>query len=1222
MATLEIHEAGQRVRRVRIGRDQPVMFGTNPLCDIQLNDPTMAGFHGRIRWTNTNFKVEAVHETSFVEVNGRKVKSKGIRQGDEIRAGQTRLFLLSVEDDGPDHGEKTVILDPPPAYAAEINPPDMTEAESPDFEIIESDPHQPVAVPELPPTPAYHKMEMAPPSLEFLNEGLDEDEEATVTLRRPTDFAPMPLPKRDGPPIRRRGFKDFEGVNEIEDDPGDSSATDDEPDRSITKLDSLKRWVASLRGIDWPPDDDRVFTSPIVLGLAGTFVVLVTLSVGLYQFIVHAQARQRFASATDHYDGGDFRGAIRDYDAYLLAEPTGEKSSKAQVYRSLARVRQHTSATSGSWTNALKEARAMVDDVSDLPEYRDVSVDLAEEIRKTAGGMLDRARDLADQAWLQEARAAIELHARVAGSAAGSLLDRSPVPAKLVEAEAAIRQATDLKATIAAVDAAIAANHPGDAYRARSSLLRRYPSLVANQDLSGRLGKINDLVRSAVRFDPTHRPGLTEPVAEPLGPPTSLVYRLDPAKSAERSGPVAFALADGWAWGVDAATGAPLWQVPVGLASPFPPVRIEGGGASVPILMIDARSNELVCREGRSGRFVWRQTLEGVATDPPILLGSRILQPLADGRVVEIDLRTGDLRGTLHLGQRICRSLVLNETGNRAFLLGDADCLFVLGLDPLECAAVEFLGHEAGSVACTPTRAGRLLILPENRTLDAGRWRVFLLGEAGGGLKLVQEIPIAGWTWGSPVAAGSVVWSASDRGEVIAFAVGRLDKPNPLAVIARTPPAPTSQGPAFPFARSEREFVVGSGFSAQYDLDMDHGQLAPVWTLSGAGHALAPPQNVARLTILTAQAVASGGSALWGLDPASGAVRWRTELGSPWPIPWSESSSGDAISTLYSDGRALSLIRDALQKGGFLEQPLSVPGATSVVTPGATRIEVDDTTILIPTPDANQILVRDSAGGFSPVVLPTRLAALPLVVGHHLLIPGASGRVYLVDPRTGLSVADPYIPPFDRARPTSWLAPLAVAEDAILMTDAVGTIRRLIVEKDLRPRLVMTADRHLDSPPVGQPAASESALFIVTADGKIRSFSTRDLSPLGSFPMTTPPAIGPAVVNGYAFVVDAVGQVFAFDGDGRRLWTANLKEPRVIGQPIVRDHAVWFVSRDGGGVEALSLDDGVSVRQTRLAVEPVAGLFPVEDDLVIPTGAGTLQSYSPSSQPSPGEPPR
>ncbi len=87
MATLEIHEVGHRVRRVRIGRNHPIMFGTNPLCDVPLNDPSVRAFHGRIRWSKTDFKAEAVAEVPFIEVNGSQVKSKSLRQGDEIRVG-------------------------------------------------------------------------------------------------------------------------------------------------------------------------------------------------------------------------------------------------------------------------------------------------------------------------------------------------------------------------------------------------------------------------------------------------------------------------------------------------------------------------------------------------------------------------------------------------------------------------------------------------------------------------------------------------------------------------------------------------------------------------------------------------------------------------------------------------------------------------------------------------------------------------------------------------------------------------------------------------------------------------------------------------------------------------------------------------------------------------------------------------------------------------------
>ncbi len=1185
------------------------MFGTNPLCDVQLNDPSVSSFHGRIRWSRTNFKVEAVNDASFVEVNGTKVKSKGLHQGDEVRAGHTRIFLLSVEDDGPDHGEKTVVLDPHTARVAGI------DLDAPGKSAFMAPPP-----PASAPPPQYHKMDMAPPSLEFLAEGLDDDDEDDdiVTLTPAREHAPVPLPRQGHPSIRRTALRDFDEVNE-EDEPEPSSTRSARRDNSDGDLPRtwqarLHRWVALLRGTEAPPDDDRVFTSPVVIGLAVTFVVLVGLSFGLYRFIAASEARRHFAAATEEYELGEFIRAIKDYDAYLKAEPTGSKANKARVYQALAKVRQHTSTTSGSWNNAFKEAEAMVADVGTLPEYRDVSVDLAEEVRKTAEGMLERARDLADNGWLNQAQAAIALHKVIAGSPADSLLARSKVPARLIEAQDAIRKATDLKAAIVAIDAAIGSNHPGEAYHVRSGLVKRYPDLVANKDIRARLGKINDLIRSAVRFDPSGRPGVTEPLPEPLGPPTSLVYRLDPGRVADRSGPVAVALADGWAWGFDSATGAPLWQVPVGQAAPFTPVRVEGGGNSAPLLMVDARSNELVSREARSGRLIWRQTLEGWATDPPLILGSRVLQPLIDGRILEIDLRTGDLKGTLRLGRRIAHSLVLNEAGDQAYLLGHEDCLFVLTLDPLGCTAVEFLGHEAGTVGCSPTRAGRLLIVPENQTLDAGRWRVFLLGATGTGLQQVQEVPIGGWTWASPVASGSVVWSASDRGEIIAFSIGRLDAKNPLAPIGRIPPGPKTQGPAFPIARSEREFTVASGLSAQYELDTDRGKLTPIWTLGASGHALAPPQPIGRTTVLTSQAESGGGTALWGVDSASGSVQWRTVVGSPWPSRWLEAQGGDAISTLLGDGHELALNRDNLRAGGFIEQPLGrTGGAADIVKPGSVRLEVEGTSILVPDPDASQVMVRESSGSFRPVPLPARLAAPPLLLGRNLLVPGALGRVYLVDPRTGLSAADPYVPPFDRSKPTRWLLPVGLAGDAAVVADTEGILRRLVVEAEPRPRLTVAAERKLDSPPLGDPAATEQAVLIVTADLKIRSFAGRDLSPLGSWPLATPPTLGPVVVGGFGFVVDASGQVFAFDGDGRRLWTATLREPRVTGPPVVRNHAAWFVTRDGGSVEALALSDGASTHRTQIDIEPAGGLFAAETDLILPTGSSTWQTFTPNA---------
>ncbi len=44
----------------------------------------------------------------------------------------------------------------------------------------------------------------------------------------------------------------------------------------------------------------------------------------------------------------------------------------------------------------MKAAREMVDEVGSLPEYRDASTELAEQLVKAVEGLADRARSVAD----------------------------------------------------------------------------------------------------------------------------------------------------------------------------------------------------------------------------------------------------------------------------------------------------------------------------------------------------------------------------------------------------------------------------------------------------------------------------------------------------------------------------------------------------------------------------------------------------------------------------------------------------------------------------------------------------------------------------------------------------------------------------------------------------------------------------------------------------------
>ena len=465
---------------------------------------------------------------------------------------------------------------------------------------------------------------------------------------------------------------------------------------------------------------------------------------------------------------------------------------------------------------------------------------------------------------------------------------------------------------------------------------------------------------------------------------------------------------------------------------------------------------------------------------------------------------------------------------------------------------------------------------------------------------------MGGWTLATPATSGQVIWSCSDRGELAAFSVGDFDAKTPFTSIARIAPGNEPEGPAFPRAKTEREFYLASSRTGRIDLDLERGRLTQAWTLGEAGAALGPPQAIDKLLVLTQQYDEGSATSLWGVDPVSGQVRWRTVLGSAWPVGLTALTSGDALSTLSTDGRNSTIGLESLRVGGFVEQQLPRPGVFRLPASTTQRLEIDGATVVVPEPGASRVLVRVGSGDFKSIELPAPLATSLLALGRNLLVAGADGRLYLIDPRTGTSAADPYVPPYDRSRPIRWRSPVSLEGDAVALADSEATIRRISVDTSTRPRLTVTAELKLDKPLAADPTSTGASVLIATTDGKIRSLASRDLGPQGSWSLEAPRLLGPVVVADHAFVGDSAGNVVAFAPDGRRLWSVKLRDTIASGAPALLDQSAWFLGRDGS-VQRFSLADGSPQSATKLEILPAGGLYAVGPELIVPTGLGTLR---------------
>ncbi len=1143
MAILEVHDGRGRVERVSLTRDEPFIFGSSPACTVVLNDPSIALVHGRIRWQKRKYKIDAGAEVDALEVNGKRIKSSTLYQGDEIRVGSSRIFVISTEEhDAAREDDKTRIQAAPKA--------------------------QGLGAGKGSPRPA----------------AFFEADSVAEVLDGPTRFA-----------ILKRKHRSKERLEAAV--PAAVATTKGKR--------HFGGWLLSrLLPTSDAPGEERVISSPMVVGLTITLAIFLIASFGLWKVIVKSSAQRQYTKAFDTLNEGDYRNAIKQLEQFLAAYPEDPRSAKASVYRSLAKVRQFTSNTGASWENALQAAQAMVSEVGDLEAYRDASTELAEQLVKTVEGLADRARASADPAALTEAESALALHAQVAGQAGKSAIARSRAPIKLSQAREAIRRAQTKAKAMASLNAALASGSADKAYAARDGLVATYPDMASDRELVAGLVKANELIRKAVSFDSSQRPGETEPHPDPLGPPTTLVLRLEPGRPPVNAGSVVYAVADGLAYGLDGATGAPLWQVAVGLSSAFPPLPILGGDPAV--LVNDARYDELVRLDGRTGKLIWRQELGDDVTEPPLVSGNSIIMATPGGKILFLDLSSGSLRGVLDLGRPLARSPVADESGLHLYVLGEEDCLFVLDRDPPACVAVEYLGHKLGSIACSPTRVGRFLVVPENSTLKDGRWRVFVLDEAGSKVTPKQTIPVAGWTWQTPASSGSVIWSASDRHEIVAYSIGLYEEANPFKPIASIAADTMASGPAFAIARSARELWTGSGRPGRFDLDDQTGKVSATWVLGQSGPALAPVQVADKMAVFTQQSLDGPGTALTAVNPQNGSVVWRTTLGAPWPVSFVSGKSEGSIESLGFDGELMSLGRGQLEGGGFVEQPLSKPGTFRVPSLDAAWFACGESIVMIPSTTADHILVRVGTGKFRAIDLPSPLGARPIAWGKDVLIPASDGRVYLIDPVTGDFAADPFVPRFDKAHPSHWRMPVLLDGDAVALADGEGHIRRLTKVKNPRPRLVVTAEASLGKPIVSELASTGGAVQVATSDGKIRSLSARDLSAASMVDLTSPRTRGPVAAGGHAFVSDAAGDVIVFAADGRRLWSTKLQSP-MSDAPAVFKGAAWFLTRSGS-IESRNLADGSWVEQLRLGFLPAGPPLACGTTLVVPSGLGSFRA--------------
>ena len=518
----------------------------------------------------------------------------------------------------------------------------------------------------------------------------------------------------------------------------------------------------------------------IVLGGGGAYLwwIMLHSEGGMSQEAESAYKREQFSQSADLYK--------------QLAEqfPTSDKHDSYLLMQGLSDLRNQASAPD-------PELSAVVDKFFEFlnshkePEQalKERAPDLGATVVKLAEGYADRHRDDDDDQGLDNAanrleRAYDEAKKLAPDTAWPELRDR------FVKATGALHaRASLVKLTRECV------GRIKDAAAVKPAALAVRKVMAQLKDEKGRLADIDknpEVVAIVKQAYANHITGVTYDEKEKTlaaahreNDETTLLVNsllLDAGK-APADDRIVLALVRGVLYALYQTTGQTKWALRVGVNATALPVRVPATEISPELVLVPSADALTLAALDADGRRQWEYKLSDKCLGRPLVIGNLAYVPTYDGKVHEIELAQGKLKGVYDLGQPLTSGGALQPGTNLLYFPADDFCVYVLDVKERRCVAVLYTGHPAGSLrgeplvlAPDPEEGESWLVLNEARGLDHTQLCVYRLPiaadrEQQAPVSAVPEPPLPGWTWFPPSHDGEMVAMLGDTGVLGLFGI-------------------------------------------------------------------------------------------------------------------------------------------------------------------------------------------------------------------------------------------------------------------------------------------------------------------------------------------------------------------------------------------------------------------------------------------------------------------
>ncbi|MBI2823160.1 MAG: PQQ-binding-like beta-propeller repeat protein [Planctomycetia bacterium] len=962
------------------------------------------------------------------------------------------------------------------------------------------------------------------------------------------------------------------------------------------------------------PGARNAWDSPLLLIGGGTVLGLVILGAALFWMLTRQTAGQALQQAEDDYRGGSYSQAILKYDNYLEKFPKHASVSVARVHRGLAQLRQAVEGTS-DWSKALASADRVLGEISPEKDFAEAHNELAAVLPQIAKGLAGQTTahpspELATQT--RQAVALVEKYVPANLTPADQLRE---IEGSLALANRRLDRDKALAAAIAAMNKAASAGSPEQAYATRKQLLQAYPELADDSALVEAVATIAQAELAAVKYVAEKRAAAVEERPSRILVSVALTATAGAAAPIEDSEAIV-TLAAGAAYSLDGRTGKPRWRRFLGLENELAP-QVIASTAGSEALCVDAARQELVLVDAATGKLRWRQPVGESVAEQPLVIRDRIVAATRSGKLLVVDLKSGELRGTIQLPQPLRVAPGADAAAKHYYQVAEHSNLYVLSSETGACQEVFYLGHEPESIAVRPLVVGRYLFVAVNAGAEDSLLRVLLTDEQGLNLQVVEQVPLKGHVFSPLESGGRSLVVATDHGALYSFEIGAPGAGRTLTKVAEKPADERTPLVRFAVLRGAELWLAGYGLT-RYDMQASRGLLAPKWVDNDRAVAVHSPQVRGSVIVDAMRRGDASGVTFAAANGTDGKRFWESRVAVPLATaPLVEPASDKAVAWTTA-GFVYEVPAVGLASRKLSDAPVAVPLERTNLPAGAPLAKLSDGRCVLPLarPDSKdglrEVLVYDQRSAADKLrrrPLPDAASGWPVAFANGLMVAGKIGQVFVIDPDTGRNLVEPFQPTIEGGREVAWGQPTALDERQALVSDGATKLYRLAVVDDPRPHLAAAATAELANPLTTPIVVAGEHAWAVDAANELAAFHLPDMAPAKSIPLGSRVAWGPEVVGGRVLAATMSGQVFCVESAERVVWQVALPEGNLTGTPYASEGAI-VAATSAGTIYRLASDSGRVLAQFDLG-QPIAfGPARWHDRLLLAGRDGTLHVTS------------